>query len=294
MKNFVISVVLLVMTSPSVCKSTEWTATPGGKLTIQSSTHSPFPHPQRAGGHIYKDSLYSFEEHYNDSSVAIFIPDHFMKTDVVDLVFYFHGWGNSIHESIEKFDLVNQFSRSHVNGVFVFPEGPKDAPDSFGGRLEEKDVFKALVKDVLAILEHEKIITEAVPGRIILSGHSGAYRVISFILNRGGLTENISEVYLFDALYAQVENYTFWLEKYGGKLINITTPNGGTNSNSAELVEDLNDWGIPNQRIDGNEVSATDIEAARITTIFSSLGHSEVIDPYFQIFLSASGLMKSK
>ncbi len=145
-----------MMTSLSMCKSAEWTTVSGGQFTIQSSMHSPFPHPDRANGHIYNDSLYSFEEHYNDSSVGLFIPDHFVPNETVDLVFYFHGWGNSIHESIEKFELLKQFSTSKTNAVFVFPEGPQDAPDSFGGRLEEPEMFGALVGDVLAFLRHEK------------------------------------------------------------------------------------------------------------------------------------------
>jgi len=292
MRLMALPLMILMISSLSMCKSAEWTPVAGGQLTIQASRYSPFPHPKRAEGHNYNDSLYSFVEHYNDSSVAIFVPDLFKKTETVDLVFYFHGWGNSIHKSLEKFDLLQQFSNSKSNAVFVFPQGPRDAPDSFGGRLEEKDVFKDLVMDVLTFLKDEKRIDTVVPGRIILAGHSGAYRVISFILNRGGLTENISEVYLFNVLYAQVENYTYWLEKYGGKLINITTPNGGTASNSADLVNDLNDWGVLNQRIDGNMVTVDDLKASRITTMFTSLGHSEVINPYFAKCLSASDLDK--
>ena len=293
MKKMIFPVVIFMMTSLSMCKSTEWTAVAGGQLTIQSSTNSPFPHPDRAEGHLYNDSLYSFEAHYNDSSIAVFIPDHFVPNETVDLVFYFHGWGNSIHESIEKFDLLQQFSNSSTNAVFVFPEGPRDAPDSFGGRLEERDIFKALVGDVLAFLQHQKKIGTIHPGKIVLAGHSGAYRVISSILNRGGLTENIEEVYLFDALYAQSENYAHWLEKYDGRFINITTPNGGTKSNSADLVDNFNDWVIPNKRIDGNDVSVEALSEERVVTIFTSLGHSEVINPYFELCLRSSDLKKS-
>ena len=292
MKKVVIPLVVLMMTSLSMCKSAEWTTVSGGQFTIQSSMHSPFPHPDRAKGHIYNDSLYSFEEHYNDSSVAIFIPDHFIPSETVDLVFYFHGWGNNIHESIEKFDLLHQFSISKTNAVFVFPEGPRDAPDSFGGRLEEPEMFGALVGDVLAFLRHEKKVKSAIPGKIILAGHSGAYHVISFILNRGGLTENISEVYLFDALYGQVENYTHWLEKYDGRLINIVTPNGGTMRNSSDLIDDLNDWGVPNLKLDTNTVTEVELRQEKIISIFTTLGHSEVINPFFELSLKSSSLSK--
>ncbi|NQV42258.1 MAG: hypothetical protein HQ506_07895 [Candidatus Marinimicrobia bacterium] len=294
MKKIVFPLVIFLMTSLSMCKSTEWTKVSSGQLAIISSSHSPFPHPERAGGHDYNDTHFSFEEHYNDSSVAIFIPDDFRKSETVNLVFYFHGWGNSIQESLEKFNLLDQFSASNTNAIFVFPEGPKHASDSFGGKLEEPQVFKALVEDVMAFLSSEKKIDSIIPGKIILSGHSGAYRVISLILNRGGLTHRISEVYLFDALYGQVENYIHWLENYHGRLINITTPNGGTAQNSADLIDDLNDWGIYNQRFDKNDVSEADLKASKIVTVFTTLGHSEVIDPYFKLALLSSDLPRGE
>ncbi len=290
MRKMVFILVLLIMTSLSMCKSAEWTAVSGGRLSIQSSSNSPFPHPDRAQGHVYNDTFFSFEEHYNDSSVAIFIPDHFDQTETTNLVFYFHGWGNSIHKSIEKFDLLQQFADSRINAIFVFPEGPKNASDSFGGRLEEPEIFKALVSDVIVFLNDEKEIRTFDPGNIILAGHSGAYRVISSILNRGGLTDKVSEVFLFDALYGQVENYTHWLEKYDGRLINITTPNGGTLRNSFELMDDLDDWGIDNRRIEGNVASVEDLQTSKIISIFTTLGHSEVINPFFKLSLISSEL----
>lgn len=293
MRPFTLPFLVLMMTSLSMCKSASWTEIARGQLTIQSSSHSPFPHLLRAAGHVYNDSLYSFEEHYNDSSVAIFISDHFIPTQTVNLVFYFHGWGNSIQESLDKFELLQQFSESKINAVFVFPEGPRNAPDSFGGKLEEAGEFKALVEDVLLFLVEEKKVTSTQPGSIILSGHSGAYRVISFILNRGGLSHNISEVYLFDALYGQVENYTHWLETNEGRFINFVTPDGGTNWNSQDLLSDFEDWGVPFQKFEKNVVTEEELKAEKIVTIFTTLGHSEVINPFFSLALQSSDLKRT-
>ncbi len=285
--------VLIISASISSCKSVEWQDISGGQLTIVQSKHSPFPHPERFEGHRYGDSLYSFEEHYNDSSVAIFIPENYSKSETVDLVFYFHGWDNNIQKSIEKFKLLDQFSGSDKNAIFIFPEGPKNSKDSFGGRLEEKDVFKALVTDVLTFLEAEKKVNTTTPGKIILSGHSGAYRVISYILNRGGLVENITEVYLFDALYAQIENYLHWIETYNGRFVNLVTPDGGTLEESVELLSDLEDWGIPFQQFEKNDPSLDELSRKKIITVFTSLGHSEVINPYFEQLLTTSGLISN-
>ncbi|MCF7823657.1 MAG: hypothetical protein K9N35_05745 [Candidatus Marinimicrobia bacterium] len=288
--KIILFVFAVLSSTISSCQSAEWLATSGGQLSIQTSSHSMFPHPERMNGHSYGDTLFSFEASYNDSSVAIFVPDHFKSGESVDLVFYFHGWGNKIQESFDKFDLLNQFSASKKNAIFVFPEGPKDASDSFGGKLEEKDVFKSLVGDVLAFLKNQKIIKRAIPGQIILAGHSGAYRVISFILNRGGLSENISEVYLFDALYGGMERFGYWLDKYDGRLVNITTPNGGTWINSQRFLNDLADWGTPFQTYTTNELTPDDLRAEKVVTIFTDLKHSEVINPYFELFLKSSRL----
>jgi hypothetical protein len=243
-------------------------------------------------GHTYKDSLYSLENHYSDSSVAIFIPQNFQSGDSVDLVFYFHGWWNNIDKSIAEFKLLEQFSNSKKNAIFIFPEGPKDAADSFGGKLEETNVFKKLVHEVLHFLYGENKISSTKPGKIILTGHSGAYRVISFILNRGGLTDLISEVYLFDALYGQLQKYSHWLEKYQRRFINIITTNGGTKYNSEEFLKDLDDWQISHYRHDYNEISLHQLLNDRIIFIFTDLEHNEVIYPYFRLFLQ-SGQLKS-
>jgi len=272
------------------CFSAEWKNLSNGQLTIIQSSFSPFPHAERKNGHIYRDSLYSFEKHYNDSSVAIFIPNNYIQSISIDIVIYFHGWGNNIQKSIDKFKLLNQFSASNKNAIFVFPQGPKNSSDSFGGRLEEKDVFKKLVKEILQFLHKEKKVPTKIPGKIILAGHSGAYRVISFILNRGGLTANIAEVYLFDGFYGQFQKYSHWIEKYNGRFVNIITPNGGTYNNSLNFLDDLEDWNVPFQRYDKNELSFAKLIKEKIIFIFTSLKHSEVINPYFELFLKTSQL----
>ena len=103
--------------------------------------------------------------------------------------------------------------------MLVLAEGPKDAPDSFGGKLEEKGVFKLLVDEIISELERVYNLDLEFEN-ISLTGHSGAYRVIAYILLHSGLTDKINEVILFDALYADVEKYAYWLDHYDGRFIN--------------------------------------------------------------------------
>ena len=53
-----------------------------------------------------------------------------------------------------------------MNAVLVLAEGPKNAPDSFGGKLEETGVFSSLVSDVLSTLKARGVIEKTrSPGR---------------------------------------------------------------------------------------------------------------------------------
>ncbi len=114
-------------------------------------------------------------------------------------------------------------------------------------------------------------------GSIILAGHSGAYRVISFCLMRGGLTPNISDVILFDALYGQTEKFVHWIENFNGRFINIYTDNGGTRSESENVMNDLDAWEIPYFKTKESQLMIDDLKNNRLIFINTDLAHNEVI-----------------
>jgi hypothetical protein len=248
-----------------------------GKMFVPQLSSAPFPHPSRKNGHVYDGKLYSAKEHYTDSSVAIFIPNGFRQEEKINFVVYFHGWYNNIDSACAQFDLIEQFCESGKNAIFVFPEGPKNSPDSFGGKLEEKDGLKSLIDDVLEYLNENKKLKSNKVGNVVLAGHSGAYRVISFILMRGGLTQNISDVLLFDALYGHVEKFTYWIEIFEGRFINIYTDNGGTKEATENFMDDLNAWNIPYFKIEESQLKINDLEKNRLIFIHTDLTHNEVI-----------------
>ena len=248
-----------------------------GELFVPKFSSAMFPHPDRKNGHTYKDKVFSKEEHYSDSSVAIFIPNSFKQSESINFVVYFHGWGNNIDTACAKFNLIEQFTESNKNAIFVFPEGPKNSSDSFGGRMEEKDGLKNLIDDVLTFLTNKGIISTTKVGNIVLAGHSGAFRVISFCLMRGGLTQNISDVILFDALYGHTEKFAHWIENYNGRFIDIYTDSGGTKNESQNLMDDLDGWEIPYLKIEETELKLDDLSNNRLIFIHSDLRHNEVI-----------------
>ncbi len=283
---------ILLLALPFLCQNVlaQHSIDPRGKLLRITSAHTAFPHPDRYHGYDYRNKHFTFKNHYDDSTVAIFVPHAFKAQSAVNLFFYFHGWWNSIDKSLKDFKLIEQFISGNKNAIFVFPEGARNAADSFGGKLEQKGTFKKLVSDVLHTLQERHIIQTSEVGTIILAGHSGAYRVMAFILNRGGLTDHIKEVYLFDALYDQIEKYAHWITHYNGRFLDIVTPNGGTKANSEQLFEDLQDWGFKPFKYQGNAITATLLNGHRQIFIFTDLKHSEVMNPYLGIFLQSSTL----
>jgi len=290
MKKTIIMIILILLPLIALHGS-DWKILEGlGRSTVIQCNSAPFPHEARSSGYSYDDSLYDFDNHYNDSGITLFVPDNYRTEKKVDLVFYFHGWWNSVENSMKTFKLADQFITANKNAILVMPETAKNAPDSFGGKLEEKEVFSNLVEEVLAFLHQEGVTTSHKPGKIILSGHSGAYRVIASILNRGGLTDNIAEVYLLDALYGQTEKFAHWIEKYPGRFINIITPEGGTLAESQNFIQALDDWQIDVHRIDGDAFDPGRNRSERIIFMFTNLGHNDVVNPFFGLFLK-SGML---
>lgn len=263
-----------------------------GELLMTQLSSAPFPHPRRAAGHTYQKQLYPAGKHYSDSSVALFIPRGFRQTEAVDLVVHLHGWWNNIDTTLSRYKLPQQLFESGKNAILVVPEGPRNAPDSFAGKLEDAGGLKRFVADIVDFLFRASRIKSRSVGTVILSGHSGAYHGISFALMRGGMTEAISEVYLFDALYGQTEKYARWIDRYPGKMITIYTDSGGTKEETEALMEDLDGWKIPYRVQEEGAIVPSDLRDNRLVFIHTDLEHDMVISARMQFreYLKASGL----
>lgn len=264
-----------------------------GELLITQLSSAPFPHPRRATGHTYQKRLFPADKHYSDSSVALFIPRGFRQSEAIDLVVYLHGWWNNIDTTLRKYKLPQQLFESGKNAILVVPEGPRNAPDSFAGKLEDAGGLKRFVSDIVDFLFRESRVKTRSVGKIILSGHSGAYHGISFALMRGGMADVVNEVYLFDALYGQTEKFARWIDRYPGKMIAIYTDSGGTKEETEALMEDLDGWQIPYHVLEERSITPADLRNNRLIFIHTDLEHDMVISARMQFreYLKASGLV---
>src|SRR5215469_14103254 len=142
-----------------------------GTLLLEHLASAPFPHPQRAHGHEYDHKLYDAAAHYSDDTVAIFIPKGFSQNGRVDFVVHCHGWKNHVEAVLRHYQLIEQLVASRRNAVLVVPQGPFDAPDSFGGKLEDPGGFGRFMEEVSERLRQSPAVSlkAFTVGNIILS-----------------------------------------------------------------------------------------------------------------------------
>jgi len=249
-----------------------------GELIVGPFASAPFPHPARAEGHKYKEEVFSAQDHYSDSTVAIFIPKGFRETGQIDFVVHFHGWRNHVENVLDHYKLIEQLVESGRNAVLIVPQGPRDAADSFGGKLEDPDGFKRFMDEVVKTLREKSALKQKSfrVGRIVLSGHSGGYGVISSILDHGGLTGQVREVWLFDALYGRTDKFLAWISRGEGRLIDIYTENGGTKEETERLMATLKQQEKP--FLAARESDHPDLRAQRLIFLYTDLPHDAVVE----------------
>jgi hypothetical protein len=267
---------------------------PLGQLMVTPFVSAPFPHPARAAGHRYHDQFYSAADHYSNSLVALFIPKDFRATDKIDFVVHFHGWNHTVAGALPEYKLIEQFAASGRNAILIVPQGPYNAPDSFGGKLEDTNGFRTFMVEALAKLEASGVLakTNGQIGDIILSGHSGGYHVMAGILDHGGLAEHIREVWLFDALYGNVDNFTTWQKDEGGRFLDIYTDHGGTRENTEDLMAAYKTNAVSFFASEDTNAGPDNLQTNRIIFLHTDMVHNDVVSKRgaFEEFLKTSCL----
>jgi hypothetical protein len=259
------------------------------------SPHASFPDTGRANGHTYDKVLYTEAEHYHDSTVLIIAPKNLDTTKKVDLVFWFHGWHNNVDNAASFYHLTDQFIASHRNAVLVLAETAKDSPDSYGGKLENPGAFKGLVGDVLNGLKAQKLIgRNCTAGHILLAGHSGAYRVMAYIIQNGQMP--IDETILFDALYAETDKFMAWIKTDSNhRFIDLYTDHGGTDEESRTMIKLLSGQHISYIEKEEAQLTPQQLQSNRIVYIHSLHEHNDIVNnpDNFRLFLENEPFLTS-
>ena len=267
----------------------------GAVIFHMQSSHTSFPDSARLKGHTGNHVFYNTADHYNDNHVLIIAPKNLDAKKKVDLIFWFHGWHNSIDTAAVYYQLSRQLIASGMNAVLVLPEAAKDAADSYGGKLEKPGVFRELVADVLKELKNKKMIGQnCESGHILLGGHSGGGEVISYIVENGQI--EINEVVLFDALYDGTEKFMVWIKAdTNRRFIHLYTNYGyGPNDESHRMITMLTREQIPFFETEESVLTPQEIQNNKLVFIHSLSQHNDIIfnPDNFKLLFENSPLLK--
>lgn len=253
----------------------QWTEAPHGRSLVARLRSAPFPHPTRP--------------QYTDSRTLVFVPRGFVAGPTVDLVVHYHGHRAETVESATLRRLREQLAGAEVSAVLLCPQGPLRASDSAGGKHEEPGGLARFLDEALERLVADGVVPQgARVGRVVLSGHSGAYQVIARAIQVGGV--DVSEVYLHDALYAESDAFFTFATTPGKRFLSTSSPTGGTAANNVNLRTRLREAGLT---VATTEDDAT-LRSARTLILATSETHDAVTHTRdrFQRFLATSGLTK--
>ncbi len=191
-----------------------WETSDLGQTTIVPMRSAPYPHASRQEGFKISGKVFPRNPHYVDSSVALFVPKAFKPSERTNVLVYLHGHYNNVRKALADFKIREQIVASGQNLILIFPEGPKDAGDSGCGKLEDKEGLGHLVSEALATLHAEGKIPGETAGRVLLAGHSGAYRGMSFCVEHGGMEKQLRDVALLDSSYGRLEAFVDWAARH--------------------------------------------------------------------------------
>ncbi|CAN5263072.1 hypothetical protein BH09SUM1_BH09SUM1_15190 [soil metagenome] len=271
--------------TPGPMDVAEWVHGDAGDTAIVSMKNAPYPHSSRENGF----KTYTKDPNYIDPSVGLFVPKGYKVSDKTDLLVYFHGHNNNVRKALDFYHLREQVEASGKNVILVFPEGPKDAADSGGGKMEDQDGLKNLLTETMTVLKSSgKANTEEI-GHIIVTGHSGGYFPIAMCLSRGGMDDKISEAWLLDAAYGNLDSYTGYMQQHPDRRFRSIFTEHLANEN-VQIMATLGKAGLDfDLRIDTDADESLLKTKPRVFLHTLTLKHDETVQ-WLEKFLKTSSL----
>jgi len=229
---------------------------------------------------------------YGDDTVIVFVPARYRyrAEEGISALVHFHGHNSSAPRAIVAHALREQLVESRQNAILVVPQLALLAPDSSCGRLASPRGFARLLGSALAnaaragrkTLGDSRFPERAELGRVCLSAHSGGYHAAACSLREGGV--DVSETYLFDALYAEREVFRDWVLARRGdpavsrhKLVSYFTAGAPTEPVNHGLRADLERNGVlVAEEMREGELSRRELSHAGAVFVRTGLAHSSV------------------
>ncbi len=232
---------------------------------------------------------------WRDSTVLVFVPHHYrVRGSDVDVVLHFHGHGTTAEEAMKEHQLREQLYESRQNAILVMPQGPIRARSGDGGKLDDEGGLLRFLTDLRQTLQTReagkalgasRLPRKARIGTVCISAHSGGYRVAARCITQGGY--DVSEVYLFDALYGDHHLFREWVEDRKGsarkdrhKLISYYA-GGRVAALNKTLMRELEHAGVPvlHEEREGT-LTRAELTTARAVFVKTAVSHGNVTHQY--------------
>jgi hypothetical protein len=227
-----------------------------------------------------------------DDTVIVFVPERyrFQAEEGISALVHFHGHNSSAERALAAHALREQLVDSRQNAVLVVPQLALFAADSSCGRLASAGAFARLLGGALstaartgrATLGESHFPERPQLGRVCLSAHSGGYHAAACSLRHGGV--DVSETYLFDALYAESDVFREWVLARRGdpatsrhKLVSYFTAGATTESLNNGLRAALERSGVVvSEELREGALSRRDLSHAGAVFVRTEIAHSSV------------------
>lgn len=248
-----------------------------GRTFLRPFATAPYPYPGKP---------------YRDSTIGLYVPAGYRAGDTIDYVVHFHGFCNDVRHVLNRYRLREQLDLSGRNAILVVPQGPKDARDDDFGKLEhDNGGFARLIDDVAAFLRAQAVTKATRTGKIVLSSHSGGYGGEAGVLARGGLTDAVTDVLMFDTAYAFYDIFASWVKaRPDNHLLSLFTED--TENGNVYLMS-LVQGTQPNIFVHtAHGMSLAELQTRAPTFILTTVAHDELMQRYnwFSLFLKATAL----
>jgi hypothetical protein len=239
--------------------------------------HAPFPVP--GGG-------------YTDDTVIVFVPAQFRfyAEEGLAALVHFHGHNTGADHAIVQHQLREQMVDSRQNALLIVPQLAVSSADSACGKLEAPRGLAAMLEEAIAVAHSEAHATlgdsvfpgDARLGTVCVSAHSGGYHAAACAVRNGGV--DIRELYLFDALYADLDVFRDWVLARRGepsqrrhKLVSFSTEGAPTDTNGDLLRSELEHAGLNCvHEMQEGEMTRHDLSHADAVFVRTGLWHSNV------------------
>jgi len=193
--------------------------------------------------------VYWEDETYSDRRSIVYFPAGFDLSKPAAIVVFFHGNGATLERDVvARQQVPRQLAESGLNAVLLAPQFATDAPDSSSGNFWTP-VFFARYLDEASAKMAEVYGAPAMRAAfaklpVVLLAYSGGYNPAAYAAAVGGAEDRIRGMILLDALYAEEDRFSAWIERNRGHAFFFSAYTKSAAASNATLRKLLSDAGI--------------------------------------------------